>query len=525
MASESISKDSEKDIKKVAKGAGITLVGSIIGRLFLLVSQVIIARFFDKEVFGLYILGFTVLRLTELIARLGLSNGAMRFISMYRKEDRGRVKGILITAPLISFLNGILIGCPIYLFAGFIATTFFRNPAVTGSIKMFSLCTPFMAAMGVVAMSSRGFHTTKYSVYIKDIIQPGVNIACVMIFIWLGFGIYWVINAFVISHVVALAAGIFFLSRQFSAIKERAVKPVYEIKKLIHYSAPLLFTGFISFLIQWTAVIMLGFMNTPAEVAIYRAASQIPVFLVLILSASGAIYAPAVAELHYLGQRERMERIFKTTTRWVFVLTLPISLILVFSSREVMALFGSGYIEDGASVLIILAIAQFINCVTGGVAFTLSMTGKQHLEMINTFATLFLSIVLNYLLIPKYGSFGAAVATGVSLSVMNLIRLLEVYLIYKMHPYNRNYIQGMVSGTVAVVVLYLMDAYFLIDEYLLINNFLLNHALLVKLVANILIVLVIFAVGFVLKGISDEDRFIFHAITKKVGLTKRASHV
>lgn len=525
MVSESISKDSEKDIKKVAKGAGITLIGSIIGRLFLLGSQIIIARFFDKEVFGLYVLGFTVLRLTELLARLGLSVGAMKFVSMYRKDDPGRVKGVLISAPLISFINGILIGCPVYFFAGFIATTFFHNPAVTGCIKMFSLCTPFMAAMGVVALSSRGFHITKYSVYIKDIIQPAANIVCIIIFVWLGFGIFWVINAFMISHVIALAAGLFFVSRQFSGIQKRAVKPVYEIKRLINTSAPLMFSGFISFLIQWTAVLMLGFMNTATEVGIYRAASQIPVFLVLILSASGAIYAPAIAELHYRDQRERMEKIFKTTTRWVFIMTLPISLILVFSSREVMAIFGSGYIENGAPVLVILAIAQFINCVTGGVAFTLSMTGKQHLEMINTFATLLLSIVLNYLLIPKYGSYGAAIATGVSLSVMNLIRLLEVYLIYKMHPYSMNYIQGMVSGTVAIIVLYLMDAYFLIDDYLLINNFLLNHALLTKLVANILIVSIIFAVGFVLKGISEEDRFIFHAATKKAGLTKRGSRL
>ncbi len=69
MIPQSITEDTAKDIKKVAKGAGISLIGSTTGRGLWFLCQVIIARYFSAEVFGIYILGLTVLKLTELLAK------------------------------------------------------------------------------------------------------------------------------------------------------------------------------------------------------------------------------------------------------------------------------------------------------------------------------------------------------------------------------------------------------------------------------------------------------------------------
>ncbi|KXK27952.1 MAG: hypothetical protein UZ01_02923 [Candidatus Brocadia sinica] len=518
-----LSDDSAKDIKKAAKGAGLSFIGSAIGRCLFFVSQIIIARFFSAEVFGLFILGQTVLRITELIARLGLNTGAMMFVSIYRKDDPGRVKGVLISSCLISFISGIAMGGVVYFFAGNISEFGFHNLALTGIIQGFAPCVPFMATMTVIATALQGFHTTKYTVYIREIIQPSTNIAFVMFFIQLGLGIFWVTIAFLISHVIAFLVGFCFLARQFPEIKRRVIKPVYETKKLFSYSVPLLFSGFLQFLILWTNTIMLGYMKTSTDVGLYRAASQIPIFLTLILTASNSIYAPSVADMHYRGQVDRMDKIFQSTTRWVFLLTLPITLILTFSAREVMTIFGHDYIEAGTSVLIILVIAQFINCATGGVAFTLAMTGKQHVEMINSLVMVAINIALNYFLIPTYGCLGAAIATGITIAVINFVRLVEVYILCKIQPYNMGYIQGMVCGALAGIALYFLDTYVLIDEYLLINNYLLNHPVFIRLVSNSLVVAIIFVVGFIIKGIEDNDRLIFHTVMRKLKLSKRTS--
>jgi O-antigen/teichoic acid export membrane protein len=73
---------SEEDIKKVAKGAGTSLIGSSIGRGLFFLSQVIIARILGVEAFGLYVLGFSAIKICEIIARFGLNTGGMRFVSV-----------------------------------------------------------------------------------------------------------------------------------------------------------------------------------------------------------------------------------------------------------------------------------------------------------------------------------------------------------------------------------------------------------------------------------------------------------
>src|SRR3972149_4116933 len=113
----SIPKDLAEDITKVAREAGTTLIGSVIGRGLFFITQVIIARFLGAEVFGLYILGLTILKITELISRFGLHAGAMRFVSIYRKESPSRVKGTLTSTLSISFINGIVLGVILFLLA------------------------------------------------------------------------------------------------------------------------------------------------------------------------------------------------------------------------------------------------------------------------------------------------------------------------------------------------------------------------------------------------------------------------
>lgn len=498
-----ISADSTNDIKKVAKGAGISFIGSAFGRGLFFAAQLIIARFFSVEIFGLYTLGLVVVRITELIARLGLHSGGMRFVSIYRKDDHGRLKGVLINAFLLSFGSGIVMGGIVYLCASVIADTIFHKPALVEVIKAFAMCVPFMASMTVVAMSTQGFQTTKYSVLIRDIIQPSVNIVLLAFFILFGLHIFWVINAFVISHAIALFAGFYFITQQFPAIKKKSLKPIFETRKLLGYSTPLLFCGFLGFIMQWADIIMLGLMKASAEVGIFRAASQMPTFFMLALNASNSIYAPSIAEMFNRGQTQQMENIFKTSTRWVFLMTLPISLIIVFSAREVMTIFGSNYIEVGAPVLIILTIAQFINSVTGGVAFTLAMTGKQKIEMFNSLAMVIINIALNYFFIPIYGSYGAAIATGISIAAINLIRLLEVYFLFGIHPYNMSYIQGVLSGFISVIVLYFLLIY------------LSTYSNAIKLISNSFAVTAIFITCYIIKGINSEDKLVFNALAKK----------
>src|SRR3989304_5040762 len=125
---------SEEDIKKVAKGTGTTLIGSIVGGGFNFLSQIMIARVLGVEAFGLYALGYAAVRICEIIAKLGLDTGGMRFVSIYKSENPSKLKGVLISSTGISLLSGTLIGLILYLSSGEISQKIFRKPEITETL-------------------------------------------------------------------------------------------------------------------------------------------------------------------------------------------------------------------------------------------------------------------------------------------------------------------------------------------------------------------------------------------------------
>jgi O-antigen/teichoic acid export membrane protein len=493
---------SEEDIKKVAKGTGISLFGMTMAGGLWLLCQIIIARLFGAEVFGLYILGITTLKITELFARFGLHTGAMRFVSIYREKNPEKVKGVLKTSVSASFLNGILLGAILYFLSGTLSELVFHKPELRDVIKTFAFAVPFMASMMVVATSTQGFHTAKYAVYTRDIIQPSTNILLIFLFNYLGSGLLGVVYSFILSYFIALIVGIFCIGKIFPVIKDKTLNPVYNPKELILYSAPLVFIGVLHFLISWTDTIMLGIMTTSQDVGIFRAATQIPVLLPMFLAASNSIYAPIIAELYHKGEMKRMESMLKTTTRWVYIIVLPVSLILIFSANEVMSIFGSGFVEKGVPIFIIITIAQLIDCITGGIGFVLVMTGRQNIELFNSSVLVLMIILLNLFLIPRYGALGAAITTALSIILINLLRLAEVYKLYKMHPYTKSYMKSFAPTAIALIFMFTIR--------------LLGVQSIWNAVANVLAVGLTFTLFMKIIKLDEEEQYILSLVKQKV---------
>ena len=497
-----MTEEQDRDLAKVAKGACISFVGIISGRGLQLLSLITIARLFGSEITGLYVLGVTVSKITDLIARFGLHTGAMRFISINHKKDPQRVKGILISSISFSFFNGIFLGLLLYLFSGIISNSVFNKPELKEIIKLFAMGVPFMSSMMVLATASQGFHTTKHAVFARDIIQPFSNLLLIFVFTYMGLGTSSAVYAFVTSNILALAAGMSLLTKIFPPIKDRILKPVYELRNLISYSTPLLMAGFLHFLLSWTDAIMLGIMKTSQDVGIYNAATQVPLLLVIFLNASNSIYAPVIADLFHKGEKARIEKMFKTTTRWIYFIVLPASLIFVSSAREAMSIFGHDFVEKGTPVLIILTVAQFVNCITGGIGFTLSMTGRQKLELINSIVLVVLNVILNVLLIPRYNVVGAAIATATSIILINMLRLVEVYKLYQIHPYSRSYSKAFIPAVVSILLLLIVK--------------LLELGFIWDIMFNIFIVGITFSIYIRITGFDETDKYIFKMVRAKL---------
>lgn len=415
-------------LKKLAKGTGISFGGKMTSTGMKYLTQVALASFLGAETFGLYSLGIVIYQLGELLARMGLESGAVRYISIHHSTgDKARLKGVLLQSLGLPFLSGVFLGSLLFLISDNIAQGIFGQPELTPILRLFAIALPLGASMTVGAFASTGFQLTKYKVYIRELLFPLFNLLLVIGFCVMGMQLWGATVAWLLSVGLALAATFYFLVSIFPEIVDTRLLPIFEIKQLLTFSIPLSFGSFLWLILLWTDILMLGYFRSAAEVGVYRVASQTALLMVLFSSSVITIFAPMIADFYSRGDFQQVSMLFQTAIRWSLSLTLPIFLILSVAGQDILTLFGKEF-KAGWLPLVILAAGQLARAGAGGLAVQmLAMSGHQYLKLSGDLILAIFNIVLNMLLIPRWGLTGAAVATSLSIVAVNVIRVVQVY--------------------------------------------------------------------------------------------------
>jgi len=441
----------ERELSRVAKGAGITFVGRVVSTGLKYLTHIVIARFLGVKLFGLYTLGVAIYQLGELLSGMGLQNGAMRYVSIHHGVgDKRRLKGIMLQAIGLPLFGGLIFSTVLFLGADPIAREIFDKPDLALLLRIFAAAIPFGASMIVTTLATTGFQTARYLVCVRDLFQPLANLTLIVLLWVIGLRLYGVALAWVLSAILGLAAAIYSALRMFPAAMRKDIKPVFEGLRLLKFSLPLVFGEFVWFILLWTDIFMLGYLRSAADVGVYRAASQTAVLITLFLTSLNAIFAPMVADLHSRKEVEKMEQVFKITTRWSFSLTLPLFLIVGIASRDILRIFGPEF-ATGWQLLIILSTGQLINAGTGGVGYMLIMSGHQYSKFLGDLILAITNVLLNIMLIPRWGLLGAAAAMAISIGGVNLLRAVQVYAILRVHAYNWGYLKLIGAGILAAL--------------------------------------------------------------------------
>src|SRR4029077_4879143 len=125
-----------------------------------------------------------------------------------------------------------------------------------------------------------------------------------------------------------------------------------------------------------------------------------------------------IAELYARGQIELLGRIYQTLTKWILGITLPLGAGMIIFAPALMRIFGHDF-EIGWPILVIGTLGQLVNCGVGSVGYLLLMSGNQR-RLIRVQAVMaVVMVVLNLLLIPRWGIVGAAVGASATNVVTN----------------------------------------------------------------------------------------------------------
>ena len=226
--------------------------------------------------------------------------------------------------------------------------------------------------------------------------------------------------------------------------------------------------------------------------------------LVFIQYSFNAIFSPMISELYGKNEIIKIEQLFKLQTRWSFTLTLPLLLLILFFSTPILKIFGQ-YFEEGALALIIMSIGRFFDAGIGACGMMLMMVGKPKINTINSAIILGLKIIFNVILIPQYGLIGAAISSSISVALINLMRVIEVFYILKIHPYSLKFLKPISSALLSVCVIILARLLFEMDHIKILSIGLMASCFLLSY----------FIMLYFLK-LDDEDRYVFRRFYQKL---------
>jgi O-antigen/teichoic acid export membrane protein len=187
--------------------------------------------------------------------------------------------------------------------------------------------------------------------------------------------------------------------------------------------------------------------------------------------AVGNISTPIIADFHSRGEIGQLKKLYQTTTKWMVMFNFPLFLTLVIFSKPLLSIFGSDF-TYGSMALIIIAIGNLVYTGTGLGANILDMTNHTKVNSANSAFLVIVTITSDLLLIPRWGVIGAAAASAFSTVIVNVVCLIEVYVLLKMQPYELTMLKPILAGLIAAAMTFMLNQYIVLPTllYLLVGG-------------------------------------------------------
>jgi len=169
-------------------------------------------------------------------------------------------------------------------------------------------------------------------------------------------------------------------------------------------------------------VLVLGYYQSAAEVASYRAVFNPSRLNTAVLGAFVPLFLPLAARLFERDDVAGLRRAYWHTGAFVAVLTFPIfALTGPLAPSLAVVLFGERYAASGA-VLALLSVGYYFSTVLGFNAYTLQVCGRIRFLVGVNLSVAALNIGLCFALVRPLGALGIATANLVALVVQNLLQ-------------------------------------------------------------------------------------------------------
>jgi len=424
-------------------GTALNVVGLVAGVLAALGVQILLGHALPPGGFGLVTVAVQVAFVASAGSRFGMDMAAVRLVAIGRGAlDVGNLRSLVDRCAGIALVVSVLVG------AGLAATAPLYGD-YSRVIALAAASVPLIAVTNVYLGATRGLGQMSQTLYVFWIGQPLVWIAVTGAAIAAGGATDAAVGAWDASWLLAALAARVLWRRAAAGYADRPASRE-EVKAAVRYGLPRAPAALLAQAMFWADLWVLAAFESGTELDAYSAAARISQVLLLFLTSVSLVFSPFAADLHARGERDRLDVLFKRSTRWALAATLPLLIVLFVAAGDVLRAFSPRF-EVGEEALRILLVGQAFNVATGSVGFILIMTGFTGVDLVDNAVGVAVLVALAVGLTAAFGIEGTAAASAVSIAGLNGVRLLQVRRRVGIQPYERSYLGLALPGGAALL--------------------------------------------------------------------------
>ncbi|MEO0635448.1 MAG: polysaccharide biosynthesis C-terminal domain-containing protein [Pseudomonadota bacterium] len=383
-------------------------------------SQIVLARVLGAFEYGIFSLVFVASLLGGGLACLGMQTAALKFVATYRASgDLEGLRGILFASRLMALVfasAAALLGGVVIWFAQDLVESFYLTPFVLALALL-----PLIALSEVQDMLGRAFDSPDAAFLPTFIVRPALLLGLMILAVTSGFGAT-AITALVCG-LLAVFLGVVWQAMQLAGPISRAAPKGarrIELRNWMAVALPIFLVGGFFNLLTNVDVLILGYFVAPDQVAIYFAAAKILALVHFVPFAIKAAVQHRFAALHQSGDQAGLAAFARDAVRWGFGPTAVLALFIGLCAPLILRLFGPGF-DEAAPLVWVLIAGLVCRSAVGPAESLLTMVGQERICAIAYAFTLAVNVTLNILLIPRFGLWGAAVATATAMVVEAIV--------------------------------------------------------------------------------------------------------
>lgn len=306
----------------------------------------------------------------------------------------------------------------------------------------------------------RMLYQTFIGVFLETFLSKVVIAASIGLYVmlWIDFEqfVYLYAFSFCIPGFVVLIFAFFKTEKITLPSKELFVPE--ERKKIYEYALFGMLMGASTSIVLYIDQLMLGKMLSLEDVGVYSILFFAARFILIPSTGINRIAQVILAEAWLRNDKETIEDVYtKSCVNQLLIAAFLLGLGWacldpVFSLHIKFAAFA-----ENKELFLILGIGVLVEMSTGANSAVISTSKHYKYGMYFTVILAILAIVLNYFLIQKYQLVGAAVATTLAMTFVNILRWILLYKAYGLQPFNFNFLKAVILSAGFLVLCYFVD--------------------------------------------------------------------